>query len=98
MNAIAHSHRVKRLAEDSNLKGVVLSLKYLWYVDLDGVDALQDMVTTLEEHKIKVVFAGVTQGNVAAVLSKHEFYQHKLRDNCVFSSFQEAITSLGSEM
>lgn len=44
INSLAHVERLKRL----NYENIVLSLKHTFYLDLDGLDALEEMIEDLE--------------------------------------------------
>jgi MFS superfamily sulfate permease-like transporter len=76
------------------LKNVILSLKHLWYSDLDGLDALQEMVEVLQERKIEVYLAGIVHENVKNGLEKHPFYQEKVSKNMVFASYFDCLKEL----
>jgi MFS superfamily sulfate permease-like transporter len=93
VNGIAHVQRMGYIA-DSTIKNVVISLRYLYYVDLDGIDALQDMVEKLHAKDTKVLFTGVLDVNVKAALEKHKFYQEIKHQGLVFPSYIEALAFL----
>jgi MFS superfamily sulfate permease-like transporter len=94
VNAVAHCHRIKRLAEDVNINCVVLSLRFVWYIDLDGIDALKEMVDILEANSIRILFSGVIHGNVATMLDKHPFFQNQKSEHHLFASYLDALNSL----
>jgi MFS superfamily sulfate permease-like transporter len=44
INSLAHVERLKRL----NYEHTILSLKHTYYLDLDGLDALKDIIEDLQ--------------------------------------------------
>jgi len=91
INSIAHIHRIKRFAKQNGLKNVIISLRYLWYTDLDGIDAMKEMVDILEAERVRVLFAGVINSVIQGALEKHPFYQQKVTNNCIFSTYLDAL-------
>jgi len=53
LNAPSHTDRSKKIPE--RYKTIILSLRHLFYLDLDGLDALTDMVQVWEMEKRFVV-------------------------------------------
>lgn len=95
VNSIAHVKRIKKLAKDhEGLKHVILSLRHLWYADLDGVDALQDMISALESKKIQVYIAGVVHETVKNALERHPFYQTKVSTGAVYANHLDCLKEL----
>lgn len=94
VNSIAHIHRIKKFAKTKGLKHVIISLRYLWYADLDGVDSLEEMVEVLEAHGIQVYFAGVIHEIVVKTLSKHPFYREKVNSSSIFTSYLDALNHI----
>ncbi len=92
MNASTHCNRIKKVANDINVHTVIFSLRYLWYVDLDGIDALKDIVDALESQNKRVLFSGVVRGIVNEELERHPFFQEK--KSHFFDTTTEAINKV----
>jgi hypothetical protein len=75
---------------------LLISLRYLWYTDLDGVDALQEMVDILERNYTKVFLTGIVNESVQRTLEKHPFYQTKLMSGSVYTTYMDILNDSAS--
>lgn len=96
INAIAHINRCKIFSKDRSIKNIIISLRYLWYIDLDGVDSLKMMIDKLEKENTKVLLSGIINGNVSNMLEKHSWYQERVENKTVFPSYIEALQAIDS--
>jgi len=96
VNASAHIARLKKLTngERSKIKTVILALRYLCYIDLDGIDALKEIVQLLEDRHIKVFLASVINKYIRSALERHPFYQRFKQTGCIFPSYLHVLESL----
>jgi len=92
INSPAHEHRMEKILTDIGIKNIVFCLKYCWYIDLDGIDILKEMVTVSEAKEKVVVLAGVK--NIRHQLSIHPFFQEKEKISQVFTTYSEALEFL----
>lgn len=75
VSAPNHVLRVKKLVEKAqNVECVIILLRSLSHIDLDGVDALKEMIEVFENSKIKVYCAGLVSKEVVHALQNHDFY------------------------
>ena len=72
---------------------VVLALRYLFYVDMDGLDALGDMVKEFERAGKQVLIAGV-HDEVEEMLSSTAWYKDKQMAGWVFATYKDALAAL----
>ena len=76
VSAPNHVIRVKKLvAKASNVEYVIFLLRSLSHIDLDGIDALREMIDVFEQKNIKVYCAGLVSNDVVQALQSHEFYE-----------------------
>lgn len=91
LNAPSHTDRSKKIPE--RYKTVILSLRHLFYLDLDGLDALTDMVSVWEMEKRRVIIAGVND-SCRDMLHHCKWYKDKEATGLAFPSYREALAYL----
>lgn len=89
VNAATHQTRIAKLLDQRSMSTIVFDWKYVWCLDLDGVDALCEILKLLEAAKIRVLFCGVA--HVGQVFAHHSFFGHKKEAGAVFLSAEEAV-------
>lgn len=62
LNSMSHVLRIKKLKTP---KTIILSFHYLYYMDLDGLDAIEKMIQVIEKNKIKVKITGLNESCLA---------------------------------
>lgn len=87
INAQAHLGTLSRISGGHT---VILSFRNLFYIDLDGVDAVNDIIEMLEARNQKVMITGVGAG-ILPLLTDADWYKAKVRQRQVFPSTQEAL-------
>jgi len=98
INALNHVLRVKKIAiQQTSIQYAILALQSLVFIDLDGVDALKEMIEVLEKKRIQVVIAGANSRQVKDALEEHDFYNEMKEKGRVFSSWREALNFLHPE-
>lgn len=90
-NGRAHEERVKKI---NACHTIILNLRNLFYIDLDGVDTLQEMVNECEARGKKAIISSAGEF-IEPLLSKAPWYQAMRGDNRVFASTTEALNALG---
>jgi len=88
LNAPSHLERARRIAGQYNT--VILALRYLFYLDIDGLDALGDMVKDFESHDKRVLLSGV-HDSVKAMLEKTAWFAAKSEAGLVFPTYRDAL-------
>ncbi len=91
LNAQAHLKAVERINGDTS--AVILSLRRLYYLDTDGIEALAEMVESLERRDMVVMVAGANQ-LIAPLLQRAVWYQQLKRDGRIAETTDQALTSL----
>lgn len=91
INAIPHLQRIQSFVDEVRIKHVILSLRYVWYIDLDGIDSLRTAIQILKSHQMHVLLSGIRNGNVKDMLSRHKFIQEAIENGTVFPSYVEAL-------
>jgi len=93
INSLAHVERLKRL----NYENTVLSLKHTFYLDLDGLDALEEMMEDLVARGSTVYLAGV-QDIVTPILRKAPWFYEKRQQGYVLETEQMCLQQIGRGM
>lgn len=91
LNAPTHLARVKKLGHEYST--VILALRYVFYVDVDGLDALGDMVHDLEANGKRVLLSGVQPGSVREMLEQAKWFLEKKSAGMVFPSYRDALAA-----
>lgn len=89
INAQAHLGAVACINGDA--KAVVLSFRNLYYIDIDGLDALQEIIETLQAKGKEVYICGMNT-IVLSLLERTPWYTNLAQQHCVFDSSHEAIS------
>lgn len=92
LNAQAHIDRFEKKLTD--YENVILRFRELSFIDLDGVDAFDEVVEIVERHGKEVYVSGIAS-SVEGMLKKSKHYA-RLRDNGrIFDKTTSALSSLG---
>src|SRR5690606_14946863 len=78
----------------SSVQTIVLSLRSLFYLDVDGLDHLAEIVQMLEDRKITVLISAPGP-LILPLLSQENWYQRKAASGEVFDHTHEALQSIG---
>lgn len=93
INSRAHVERF-----EANLKGyktVILRLREVYFMDLDGVEALDEIVETLEQRKQTVVFTSLHPNIEGLLNTTSKTYKRLKKAGMVFEKTQLALEKLG---
>lgn len=90
INGFAHK---KRLLMFRSCDCIVISLRYLYYIDIDGLDSLHEVIEQLEREGKLVLLSGVNLG-VSALISKADWFLHMVSDGKVFATYMDALASI----
>lgn len=85
-NSLAHAESVGRLQSPR----IILSLRNLFDIDLDGLHALEEIIGNLEKSQKSIWISGAT-GQVKKVLAKTSWYSRMEGENRIFESTTEAL-------
>lgn len=90
VNSLSHIENVERIKGPHT---VILSFRHLFYIDLDGLDALEEIVEILEEKKIKIMLTGLSVSTLSLVRNK-PFYKKLQKKGMIFSRTADALKRL----
>lgn len=95
VNAGAHTARTKKIVFQCRdvLAEVVLNLESVYMVDLDGIDALEEIVGLWRDCGVKVAVCGGFRNSILKDLTRHDFFVALQRDGAVFDSCSSALDS-----
>eukprot|EP01039_Chlorochromonas_danica_P008941 gene8941-9864_t len=86
INASSHMERAEKIV--SRLDGfdtVVISLRTVWSMDLDGVDALEGMIGIFKEKKKRVIVDGVSR--LRHMFEEHDFFKTLDANGCCYEKW-----------
>jgi SulP family sulfate permease len=92
INSLAHVERLKRL----NYENTILSLKHTFYLDLDGLDALEEITEDLTARGSTVYFTGV-QEMLTHMLSKAPWFLEKQKAGFVMDTEPQCLQRIGQD-
>lgn len=89
----AQSH-IQMIREIHDTKTLVLSFRNLFYVDVDGMDAIEEIIEELKNKNINVILTGVGD-LLQPQFQKTKWFQEKKKKNKVYESTSDALLDLG---
>lgn len=89
----AQSH-IQMIREIHDTKTLVLSFRNLFYVDVDGMDAIAEIIEELKRKDINVIVTGVGE-LLLPQFNKTSWFQEKKKKNKVFESTSDALIEFG---
>jgi sulfate permease, SulP family len=92
MNSQQHIRAIHLLKAQDN---IILNLNSLFYIDVDGLDTLDEIVEEFEASGKKVYFAGISSF-ILPLFHKKEWFKKKEEHGEIFQTQQEAITRIKS--
>lgn len=90
VNAQAHIENIKNI----NAHTIILGFRNLFYLDIDGLDALAEIVEELTANGQKVYVTGVGS-SIVPLIKKTSWYKELHKTDGVFDSTSLALKSLG---
>ncbi len=90
VNAQAHRDNIKNISAPT----IILGFRNLFYLDIDGLDALAEIIHDLTTSGKKIYLSGVGSATLVRI-SKTPWYSDLFKKNMVFASTAEALQSLG---
>ncbi|HRH94227.1 MAG TPA: STAS domain-containing protein, partial [Candidatus Peribacteria bacterium] len=89
-NGNSHEDAIKQIKADT----LIFSLRNLFYIDLDGLEVLRDIVKHRKAAGKTVILTGASEF-ILPLLEKAPWFVHEEKDGKVFPSTTEALKSLG---
>jgi len=90
INSLAHVERLKQI----NYEYTILSLKHTFYLDLDGLDALEEIIEDLKARGSTIYLVGV-QDVVTPILRKAPWFTELRRRGYVLETEQQCVQEIG---
>lgn len=89
-NAKSHEDAIHKIKADT----IILSLRNLFYIDLDGLELLHEIIMHLEKEGRTIIMTGAGEF-IRPLLHKTHWFAGREKDGSVFGSTSDALTSLG---
>ena len=93
INSLPHIEMMERITKPHT---VIFAFRNLFFMDIDGLDAIEEMHEILERKGIRVAFTGVSD-LVMPLLCQLPLYKRKMKKNLVFESTSIAVQALHSK-
>ncbi len=97
MNYINAQAHIENLSKVNGAHTVILNFRNLFYIDLDGMDALEEIININKARGKKVIITSAGP-LIIPVLVKTKWYNDLKEQNLVFDSTTEALEVLGFEI
>ncbi|MCF6153698.1 MAG: SulP family inorganic anion transporter [Candidatus Brocadia sp.] len=97
INYINSQAHIENLSNLNGVHTVILNFRNLFYIDLDGMNALEEIINTNKARGKKVIITSAGP-LIIQVLVKTGWYKELKEQNLVFNSTTEALESLGFEI
>jgi len=94
LNAQAHVERFNKSL--SEYKNIILRFRSVYFVDIDGVDALDEIIEEIKKQKKNVLICSVNT-IIKPILEYSENYEKLKKKGLVFENVSAALTHLGYE-
>jgi len=91
LNSAAAVQRAKTIAHKTDYKYIVISLRYLYYLDADGIDSLGEIMHEFEGHAERLILIAGPQPSILPILRLSKWYTDKEEHHLVFQSHKEAV-------
>lgn len=90
-NAKSHLERIENLP---NNKPVVFNLRHMNYIDVDGFEAMEEILETLHEKNIPVYITGV-RPEMLKGFKEHKTFRDLLNEKKVLKTTKETVSRIG---
>ena len=94
VDAPKHRENFEKMENMASLKTVIIRMRDLFYLDLDGLDLLEEAVLELRRKSKTVLITAACQ-QVEIVLHRSSIFEKMYKDGLVFSKTANALYSLG---
>jgi MFS superfamily sulfate permease-like transporter len=91
INGMSHKERLQFFTD---MDTIVISMRYLYFCDIDGLDYLGESLKELMHQGKKVLITGVNP-SIAPLLNKRKWFRVKRANGEVFPTYGHALASLG---
>lgn len=91
VNGQGHLSAIRTLHQDT--KAVILSFRNLFYVDIDGLEIIQDIIEHLEDEQKFVALSGV-RDNLTPLFQSTTWYRRLAAQDRIFTKLSQAFAAL----
>ena len=97
MNYINSQSHLENLNKINGVHTVILNFRNLFYIDVDGLDSLKEIIETMREKGKKVIISSAGPF-IIPVLDREDWFEKMKQESMVFNSTTEALKTLGFEI
>lgn len=97
MNYINSQSHLDNLNKMNGIHTVILNFRNLFYIDMDGIDSLKEIIETMKVAGKKIIITSAGPFILPA-LEREEWFSNMKQTSLVFNSTTEALKTLGFEM
>lgn len=95
INCEAHLNRIQDRLKGA--KNIILRLRSVYYIDMDGVETIDEIIRTVQAQGMKIFITGVSP-IVAEMLNESAAYRELIEKGMVYEHSTQALTSLGFKL
>lgn len=97
MNYINSQSHLENLSKINGAHTLILNFRNLFYIDVDGLDSLKEIIDSMKEKGKKVIISSAGPF-IIPVLEREDWFEEMKRASMVFNSTTEALKTLGFEI
>lgn len=97
MNYINSQSHLENLNKINGVHTIILNFRNLFYIDVDGLDSLKEIIETMKTKGKKVIITSAGPF-IIPILEKEEWFFGMKQSGLVFNSTTEALRTLGFDM
>jgi SulP family sulfate permease len=90
----AHQENMQKINSINGLEAVILRLRDLFYIDIDGLDTLEEIITDFRALGKEILITSAGK-DVEAVLKQNNFFQEMYAEGKIFDKTKDALFYLG---
>jgi|GEM_PF-266327 len=96
IDAQSHLENLEKITDIPSLKTLILRMRDMFFVDVDGLDALVEIITNARQRGIRVLITSVNN-EVEKTFKQHPLFQEMYENQLVFSKTGDALCHIGFE-
>lgn len=94
IDAPNHKENFLKIARHKNIQNVVIRLRDLFYLDLDGLELLEEAIITMQSKGKRVILTKPSP-QIVEIMQKNSFIKNMFDNGLVFDKTSEALYSIG---
>lgn len=93
LNYLNIENNISKIEQLNKKQTLILSLSHLWDIDIDGIEAIDEMIDVLLQNKISVYISWIVDEKASFIHHLHN-YQKLSQENKIFPSTSQCLDTL----